>query len=496
MKKYTHRQFLKMMGLGVVFLPFISCFHTGSKTGDTENSGDSIPEGGKKEEKKETAYPPEITVTDEDVIILTRKEDAYGEFNKAFNARIHHLPKYIAVCGTEKGVQFAIRKAAAEKLKVAVKSGGHSFEGFSSNDGGMVVNLSGMKKITWLDDDEVIVEPGCLLEDIQDVFFAKKRLLPAGSCGTVGIGGLALGGGYGFFSRKFGLTCDSLRALRMVGADGNIYDTGQHPDLLWACKGGGNGNFGVVTSFKFTHYKMPPLFSTYTLKFSRLTAERFTVLLEEWFDLTASLPEKAFAAFVLNGDFLTVLITTFEEKPHIENLFTELIKRADSYRRSLRKDLPGAMKRYYGRKGPLYFKNASGGLYRGKADLKDCKKTLFEKVVASPGIVFQINTLGGNIGRESFEAASCYPHRALPYLAELQSYWNKPSQEKKLVTAFEEIQKVLKEAGVTAHYRNYPDIHFSGWQTAYYGDHYPRLQAIKRKYDPGDLFHYPQSIRL
>jgi FAD/FMN-containing dehydrogenase len=486
-KTYTKREFLKMMGLGIAFLPFMSCFDHKEKETVQELPEDKKPDNGKQ---------PETEITDADVLLLSRNDTAYESFNTAFNKRIKHLPKYIAVCRTDKGVQYAVKKAKEEQLKIAVKSGGHSFEGFSSNDGGMVINLSQMKKISWLEHNEVDVQPGCLLQDIQAAFFPKGKLLPSGSCGTVGIGGLTLGGGYGFFSRKYGLTCDSLIHLTMVGADGNIYHTDKDPELLWACKGGGNGNFGVVTSFRFRALEMPARFSSYVMKFRSLTAERFGTLLDTWFDVSTELPPEAFAAFVLNGKTLTVLITTYGLTSGFEQSFAALSAMADSYTPTLNQDLPKAMKRYYGRKGPIYFKNASCGLYKGREEVVKAKDALFDKVISNPGIVFQINTLGGNIDNPEWEKASCYPHRAMPYLGELQAYWDNERQEAALVKAFEDIQSLLRAAGVRDHYRNYPDINFPDWETAYYGKNYGRLQEVKRKYDPQDIFHYPQSVRV
>lgn len=483
----TKREFLKIMGLGLAFMPFISCFDNNSdKATSTEG------EAGKKADEPEEAG---IKITDADVLILSRNDTAYAAFNEAFNKRIKHLPKYIAVCKTEKGVQYAVQKAKSEGLKVAVKSGGHSFEGFSSNDGGMVINLSQMKKITWQEQDEVVVEPGCLLQDIQAAFFPKHKLLPSGSCGTVGIAGLTLGGGYGFFSRKYGLTCDSLLELTMIGADGKIYHTKDDKELLWACKGGGNGNFGVVTSFRFKAYDMPPTFDSYVLKFRNMTPEKFESSVNAWFDVSDQLPEEAFAAYVLNGKTLTVLITTYKKYPGFEQLIAPITSIADTTSPTLNADLPKAMKRYYGRKGPIFFKNASSGLYKGKEDILKVKDDLLATVIANKGIVFQINTLGGKIADTAFEEASCYPHRQLPYLGELQAYWDQESQEEKLVTAFEHIQTLFRNSGITAHYRNYPDINFKEWENAYYGSNYSRLQAVKRKYDADDLFHYPQSIK-
>ncbi len=488
-KTYSKREFLKIMGLGLAFIPFIGCF---------DHSSSSDKDQGHKDEDAEPGKPAAqgLQVTDADVLLLERNDNRYETFNTAFNKRIKHLPKYIAVCKTEKGVQYAVQKAASEGLKVAVKSGGHSFEGFSSNDGGMVVNLSQMKQIKWLSDTEVEVQPGCLLQNIQAEFFPKGRLLPSGSCGTVGIGGLTLGGGYGFFSRKYGLTCDSLLQLTMIGADGKVYTTEDDKELLWACRGGGNGNFGVVTGFRFKTHDLPPTFDSYVLKFRNMDAARFESSLSAWFDVSEQLPQEAFGAYVLNGKTLTVLITTYKSYPDFAQLIAPLTSLADTTSPTLNADLPKAMKRYYGRKGPIYFKNASAGLYQGKEDILKVKDDLFNLVVSNQGVVFQVNTLGGKIADAALEEGSCYPHRQLPYLGELQAYWENPGQEAKLVTAFEEIQTLFRNSGIKAHYRNYPDINFKDWENQYYGKNYARLQEVKRKYDKDDLFHYPQSIRV
>jgi hypothetical protein len=484
---YTKREFLKIMGLGLIFLPLASCFNNVADKKKTKDASPKTPDA-----------PPnshDAKLSETDVVLLKRDDTAYEKFNQGFNKRLHFLPKYIAVCKTVTGVQYAIEKAKKENLKVAVKSGGHSFEGFSNNNGGMVINLSQMKKITWLANDEVEVEPGCLLQDIQAEFFPKKRLLPAGSCGTVGIAGLALGGGYGFFSRKFGFTCDSLLEVNMVAADGKTYSTRDDAELLWACKGGGNGNFGVVTSFRFKTYDMPPVFDSYVLKCRNMDAARFAQTVNAWFDVSEKLPPEGFAAYVLNGSTLTVLITTYKTYADFEQNIQPLTAIADSVSPVLQADLPKAMKRYYGRKGPINFKNASAGLYKGREDVLNIKDALFNTIIQNKGIVFQINTLGGKIADATFEQHSCYPHRHFSYLGELQAYWDNDSAAAPLISAFESIQSLFANNGVTAHYRNYPDINFKDWEHAYYGSNYARLQHVKSKYDKESLFSYPQGIK-
>jgi FAD/FMN-containing dehydrogenase len=470
------------MAVGSVGLLFLQCFKE-KKIVDSK--------------KTKPISKDKFAVSDDDVLILYRDNAKYEQFRLGYNKRINKFPKVIAVCKTEKGVQYAVSLATEQNLKIAIKSGGHSFEGFSSNDGGMVINLSLMKNIDWQKDDTVHLQTGCLLHEIYEDFLPKQRLIPAGSCGTVGIGGLTLGGGYGLFSRKYGLTCDNLIGLKMVGQDSEIYDSDDHPDLLWACKGGGNGNFGVVTQLRFKTHPAPENLSSYVFKFRNLTADKFVGLINKWFEMHDKLPLEAFSAFVLNGKTLTVLVTNFLPfSTSFELLFEDLIAISDKYSVTKNQHLPAALKRYYGRKEPLFFKNASCGLFNGVADLQSIYTEIFEKVISNPGIIFQINTLGGNINNLDFEKKSSYPHRDKNFLGELQAYWDHPKQEKRLVTAFEEIQQLIHSNGVTAHYRNYPDLNFVDWQHGYYGKNYAKLQEIKSKFDPEDWFHYEQSVAI
>jgi FAD/FMN-containing dehydrogenase len=481
-KNYTKRDFIKTMAIGSAGLLFLQCFKEKKLPEPIEN-------------KKGLGNNFEIS--DNDVLILLRDNAKYEQFRLGYNKRINKFPKIIAVCKTEKGVQYAVNLAKEQGLKIAIKSGGHSFEGFSSNDGGMVINLSLMKQIDWQKDDTVHLQTGCLLHEIYDDFLPRKRIIPAGSCGTVGIGGLALGGGYGLFSRKYGLTCDNLIGLKMVGHDAAIYDSDDHPDLLWACKGGGNGNFGVVVQLRFKTHQAPENLSSYVFKFRHLTADKFVVLIDKWFEIYDKLPLEAFSAFVLNGRTLTVLVTNFLPfSGAFEQQFGDLIVLSDKYSVTKNQQLPTALKRYYGRKDPLFFKNASCGLFKSAEDLKTIYVEIFEKVISNPGIIFQINTLGGNMNSVEFEEKSSYPHRNKNFLGELQAYWNNPKQENRLVTAFAEIQQLIKSNGIRAHYRNYPDINFVDWQHGYYGKNYEKLQEIKSKFDPEDWFQYEQSVAI
>lgn len=425
------------------------------------------------------------------------EDDQYLELNNSFNLRTRKKPGIMALCENTEGVREAVLFAKQEGLEISIKSGGHSFEGFSSNDGGIQINLSLLNEINWLENEMVSIGPGCLLRDIYDELLPKNRIVPAGSCGTVGLGGLALGGGYGFFARKYGLTCDSLVEATMVDGNGIIHQTKNGEDLMWALKGGGNGNFGIVSELKFKTHPAPKFFTRHRFKAFKLDVERARTLLQEWFAYTNELPDHAFSAFVLNGKTLTLLITHYEKGDEaIQKMINKFKDLSDKASIGGERALAKSLKTYYGVQEPIFFKNASAGYYSSFSDIDTCIDKVLEKVISSRGLIYQVNTLGGNIDSKSFEDNSCYPHRALPYLSELQAYWEEGRSSESLVATFAEIQNHFYDHGIRTQYRNYPDLNFKDWETAYFGEeNYPKLQKIKQRYDPENNIRHPQSIK-
>ena len=440
---------------------------------------------------------PEPLRQKEDVIFLTPDDAVYGAARELYNGGIRIQPKHIAMCATEAGVQQALQRAKKESWAVAVKAGGHSFEGFSLNDDGLVINVAPMCELR-LDAKTGVLTAGagCRLRNVNRFLLPKGRFLPAGSCATVGLGGLTLGGGYGMFARKYGMTCDHLQSLRMVDGNGAIHDSTSEPDLLWAARGGGNGHFGIVTQLTLQTRPVPRAFSSWKFRAYRLTQVRATELLAAWFEASAALPNDAFSAWVMNGTQLTVLLTTIgsgEQKgvAAFRRKLTGLTNKATSAPAvPLSKSLPW----YYGEPGPIFFKNTSAGYYKGMADIESALPGIFKEVLTMPGIVFQINTMGGAMG----DGPDCaYPHRAWPYLGEAQAYWENPRRAADLQAAIGRIRDHIALAGIDRHYANYPDLAFKDWPTAYYGQkNYERLQGLKKLYDPEDRVRHPQSVRL
>lgn len=485
-KQFTRKDFLKISAGSALGLFLASCGISGE---DKKSAG--------KDRIADTLTTKDLDIKESDnVFYITRNDKQYDELNQGFNKRIKKTPQVIALCKNTAGVAEAVKYANAHSLEIAIKSGGHSFECFSGNNGGLVINLSLLNEVEWLNETVVNTGPGCKLYQIYDELLPRNRIIPAGSCAGVGIGGLTLGGGYGLFSRKYGLTCDSLSAVTLVDGNGEIHFSKNEPELLWACKGGGNGNFGVVTEMTFNTCPAPDTFQSHRLKAFKLDAARAKTILQKWFEVTEHLPEACFAAFVLNNKTLTILVTNYEaHSTALQDALDALGALCDKTTIGDAVKLQKALKVFYGIQTPIYFKNASAGLYKNFEEINTCIEDVLAKVIETPGLIYQVNTLGGRINAAELESTSAYAHRALPFLSELQAYWEKPETETKLVETFEEIQSIIKKNGITAQYVNYPDLNFENWQEAYYGKNYERLQQVKKKFDPDNNIRHEQSIK-
>ena len=328
---------------------------------------------------------------------------------------------------------------------------------------------------------------------MNDFLLPKGRLLPAGSCSGVGLAGLALGGGYGLFSRQYGLTCDHLERVKMVDGRGQIVDSDQDPDLLWACRGGGNGHFGVITTMVFRTVKAPISLAAQRFKAGPLTVAECQKRIRAWFEMAEGLPEPMYSGCVVNGKHITVLLTSTAaiNGPAFKRAGKALSEAGFLAGEATNAPLVTAIRRYYGVQKPLSFRNFCGGMADGYADYEPALEGVIGEVQRE-GLIFQINTMGGAIMRE---VDGAYPHRQRRFLAEVQAYWEGVSQREGKLAGAEKVRAQLGEC-VTAHYANYPNVNFPNWQKAYYGASYERLQELKLRYDPENLFQHLQSVRL
>jgi UDP-N-acetylenolpyruvoylglucosamine reductase len=432
-----------------------------------------------------------------DNVVYIRKEDAsYETLRRGYNMRINRYPKIIALCMNTNGVSEAMRYAKENKLPVAVKSGGHCMEGFSGSDGGMVINLSKLNDMEWNDSSHITIGPGCTLSKMYDELLPKGKIIPGGSCAGVGIGGLTLGGGYGLMSRRFGLTCDSLTGITMVDGEGNIHEASGNDELMWACRGGGNGNFGVVTKMKFKVHEAPKTMESFRFRAFNMTAAQAKEKMETWFGIAATLPKNCFSAFLLNRKTVYILLTnTGARTTAVKNAIASLKGITTKFTETAPQPLAKALKTYYASPVPLEFKNASAGLYKEFSEIEGCIESALEIVTQSTGMIFQVNTVGGEVLQSGSSYTSCFPHRDCIFFSELQTEWGSAAGKTKLVNNFERVQQLFAAHGIKTQYRNYPDVNFKNHAAQYYGSSLTRLQEFKKKYDPDNRVRHEQSIR-
>lgn len=192
--------------------------------------------------------------------ILLRDSPEFPHAARIWNSMVARTPGVILQCANVADIQRAVRACSGERATTAVKCGGHSLAGFSTCDGGVVIDLCGLRSANVDSADRTArVGGGCLLGNIDTATQRAGLVFPAGVVSHTGAAGLILGGGTGWLTRRFGLSCDNVLGFQIVMADGTLLNVNEreHPDLFWALRGGG-GNFGVVTEF---HLKLHPLSS-------------------------------------------------------------------------------------------------------------------------------------------------------------------------------------------------------------------------------------------
>ena len=194
-------------------------------------------------------------------IVLVAGDSGYDEARSLWNGDIQRRPAVIAVCTTPEQVAAALALGRAEGLEIAVRGGGHNFAGHGVCEGGLMIDLSAMNAVTVdAKAKRARCGGGTTWADLDGATQEHGLAVPGGVISHTGVGGLSLGGGIGWLSRKAGLSCDNLVSARVVLADGRIVTATatEHPDLFWALRGGG-GNFGVVTEFEFALHDVGPL---------------------------------------------------------------------------------------------------------------------------------------------------------------------------------------------------------------------------------------------
>jgi hypothetical protein len=440
--------------------------------------------------------------------LVTTDQPGYRLARQSFNTLFdNRTPAAIAQCRCIEDVQACVSAAAAASVPIAPRSGGHSYAGYSTPESALVVDLSGLSRVQVNADGTATIGAGARLIDIYTALAGAKRCLPAGSCPSVGIAGFTLGGGIGVLSRKYGLTCDRLVSARVVTADGTsrTVSASAEPDLFWALRGGGGGNFGIVTSFTFDTVPAPHL-TVFLLGFP---AGSVSDVLGGWQQWITRMPDELWAnCTIIGGSPPGCTVTgcyTGPARP-LHPLLTDLINRIGKAPTS------HTVTEYDYLEGMRYFADCSttsaaechdqaSGKHRNRAAFVASSR-LLSAPVADPAQIGSvaddqhvhliIDGLGGAISRVA-SADTAFAHREA--LAIIQIYLKtSPAQWASAASSLAQIREELTGIVGSGAYVNYIDASMPNWAHAYYGDNLTRLCQVAHRYDPDRLFTFPQAI--
>ncbi|MEU5918761.1 FAD-binding oxidoreductase [Streptomyces sp. NPDC047141] len=459
---------------------------------------------------------------------LVRPGDAdYATARQLYNTRFDSLrPAAVAYVANPTDVTECLAFARRHRTPVAIRNGGHSYAGWSSGNGRLVIDVSALKTVR-TGTGSAVIGAGAKLIDVYSELGARGVTIPGGSCPTVGISGLTLGGGHGVVSRAYGLTSDNLTGARIVTADGRTLDVSKdrEADLFWALRGAGNGNFGVVTELRFrTHQTAQGVTAYMTWPWSKAAAA-----LRSWQEWGPTQPDEIWSALHLSavpGRTPTVSISCFSLGTYgaLQNAVDRLADRsggpgAASRITMRRRGHLDTMRMYAGCSttsttqchlpGSTPGRQPGGVLrretYAARSDFFDRSlstagiRALLDQVErygrgsGGGGVSVALTALGGAVNRVSPQATA-FVHRRSRFLAQYTASWPAGRTGAPQTAWLDGTHTAMRRYASGAAYQNYTDAKLSDWRSAYYGAAAHRLTELKHRYDPDRLFDFPQAL--
>ncbi len=440
--------------------------------------------------------------------LLLPGDPGYDVARTLWNGMIDRRPAAIVRAAGAGDVMQAVNFARESRLLLAVKGGGHNIAGKAACDGGLMLDLSAMKSVRVDPAGKLArVEPGALLSDFDRETQAFGLSTPTGINSTTGVAGLTLGGGFGWQSRKRGLTIDNLVAVDVVLASGEFVQASakQNADLFWAVRGGG-GNFGVVTSFEYQLHELGPevlaglivypfaqahqVFEGYR-KFTAAAPDEMTA----WLVLRKAPPLPFLPANVHGTEVVVVAFCWIGEASRGNELAAQLRgfgKPAGEH--------VGAMP-FVGWQtafDPLlapgarnYWKSHDFKAITGDVERIVC--AAIERLPSDECEAF-VGHLGAAVNRVPV-GDTAYPHRDVEYIINVHTRWREPGQDAHCIAWARGLFDALTPHATGGVYVNFmPEDETQRVAAGAYGPNYPRLATLKTKYDPENLFCLNQNI--
>ena len=434
--------------------------------------------------------------------VITPEDPGYDKARTVFYGGIDKRPAAIVRVSDIDDVRIVIRTARDDGHELAIRAGGHSVVGHSTTEGGIVLDLRAMCSVEVEPDGHTAwVGAGATALQVTEALSPHNRVIGFGDSGSVGVGGITLGGGIGFLVRKFGMTIDSLLAAEIVLADGRhlVVDTERHPDLFWAIRGGG-GNFGVVTRFRFRLHEL----KEFTGGFLVLPATPETIAGFATASLAAPdelstignvmpapplpfLPEELHGRLVIFG-----MIAFAGDAASAERAIAPLRSLATPLADLVK---PGPYVSMYPPEDPSYRPTAIGRtMFVDTIDAR-AAETIVEYLSKSDATmrVAQLRALGGAMARVP-SSTTAFAHRSKPMLVNVAVFYQGDADREARLPWVTEFARTLQPRDESAYVGFLTDDGQARIHAAYPGSTWDRLTRVKSAYDPTNLFRRNQNV--
>jgi FAD/FMN-containing dehydrogenase len=432
---------------------------------------------------------------------------AYEEARKVYNGMIDRRPGVIVRCTDAADVMASVQFAREQGTDLSIRGGSHSVPGFGTNDGGVVIDLAPMNGVRVDPNARTVrAEGGCTWGGFNHATYAFGMATTGGIIASTGIAGLTLGGGIGYLTRAFGLSCDNLISADVVTADGRflVASKRQNEDLFWALQGGG-GNFGVVTSFEYQLHPVKDIVAGlffFPLDHARNVLEFYREYIQKapeelgMFPAFQIAPPLPFIPPADHGKTFCILVCCWAGRPEdAEKIFAPIRKVGPIAAEMVSPMpyptlnalfdplLPAGLQHYW--KAAFATELTDGAI---KAHLEFGPKV---PVVNSTMHIYPINGAAGRVASD----ATAFAYRDAKFATVIAGMWPDPADNEKNTKWVKDYYKAIQPHSSSGGYVNFMAGDDQERVRDNYKGNYDRLVTIKKKYDPGNLFHMNQNIK-
>ncbi|MEU5090972.1 FAD-binding oxidoreductase [Streptomyces sp. NPDC021356] len=439
---------------------------------------------------------------------IVRPDDpGYTDARLGWDQLFSHYPLVIVFAQNTQDVVNALTWARQNDVALRIRSGRHSLEGWSNVDSGLVIDISELKSVH-IDSSSRIATVGAGLNQLEAVTTLAKRnfAVTTGTEGSVGLSGATLGGGFGFLTRWLGMACDSLIGAEIVVTEGDgcakviKADLNHSPDLLWALRGAGNGNFGIVTSLT---YKLAPLKSVTYMQATWDGIGDLRRIFEAYQRTAPYTDDRLGTQLEVHRNQILLFAVLAEGTPAEARKLLAPILSIGSPQVSTQVGNWGDV--YSGFQTPIEAEPANWKFSSQFAQKPFPRRAIdvihsFVKDAPTDDSNYFVQAFGGAV-RKTPRGGTAFPHRDALFYAEPGAGWGKRSDQPgacdpltpQAQAWIAEFSQALRPY-VDGAYVNVPNIGMQDWEAAYWGSNFDRLRRIKAKYDPRNVFQYDQSI--